>query len=997
MILCALAPAACGPVAIGVAVSGGGGGGSAPAATILELTDRPPPCTNQTTATFRYAVSPNDTPCRYRIDGGDFVTVQGGQFTVTVPDGEHTIELTQVRDPNVRVEYRWTVDTVAPTAPTGLAASAERAKTLGLTWVPAVDQNCGVGNHIVTYRLLDAGSSVDIDVPTDSAEARFDLGGLPDTRTVSVRVAAVDRAGNVGPPSAAITARVRSGGDGTLGAAAPFGVAVPGAGFLLAADFDGDEIPDLAVCQPAQNGGQVTILRGTGANGRPDGGFAIVGSPYAVPGAAMLASGDFNADRRPDLAVVGSAPGSEVRILLGGAGGTFTAGQSLAQPGARCLAVADADVDGIRDLLVGSASPGIRKVTVLRGLGGNGRGTGAFAASGFEVALASTPERVVARDLNSDYSIDLAIACSGGADGLLVAQGLGDGTFMGAVVVSGVAPARDLAVADFDGDFHADVAVLRADGSGVSVVANTAFGGCATGVFGAPTLVSTTGSPTLASLLTGDFDSDGRTDLALLGRVGAPADNDGRVFIALQQTAGLGPAGAGFACGADVAFGAAADFDGNGALDVVVSAATASAPLLLRGRGGLGRGDGTFELIGDAIDTDTGRQQFMLVAADFNRDGIVDLAACNQFAPPDPSYPQCVDCEDVVVLLGQGSRGVGTGTFGPRALYKVGRTPQDIAAADLNNDGILDLVTANTDTGDVSVLLGVGDGTFRPAATPALSFGSTPRSLVVGAFRHPGVRDLCAVSFQPGNNVRLFFGATASCGPEPTLTPQSVFAAGPNLLNLAVADFDNDQVLDLALCSNTNDLVQVRLGPSVASGRGSGNFASATPVAVPTGDEPEFVVAQDFTGDGVADLLVANRGNGTAGGVVLCRGLGNGQFASAATILSGGAFPAPNSLACGDFNADGILDVVVGSRTGLGQQQLQILVGNGANGVANGTFAAGPGGTAGAGRYQTPGTGIYSIVTADFDSDGVLDIAYTEVIQNNGGRIRLLKGRGVYQ
>ncbi len=112
-----------------------------------------------------------------------------------------------------------------------------------------------------------------------------------------------------------------------------------------------------------------------------------------------------------------------------------------------------------------------------------------------------------------------------------------------------------------------------------------------------------------------------------------------------------------------------------------------------------------------------------VAVADFNRDGIPDLAVAN------------AGSGTASILLGKSD-----GSFSAPKSYVVGSYPQSVAVGDFNRDGIPDLVTANLLGNTVSVLLGNGDGTFQAAKTYAVGF--LPSAVVVGDFNGDGAPDL---------------------------------------------------------------------------------------------------------------------------------------------------------------------------------------------------------------------------------------------------------------
>jgi hypothetical protein len=289
--------------------------------------------------------------------------------------------------------------------------------------------------------------------------------------------------------------------------------------------------------------------------------------------------------------------------------------------------------------------------------------------------------------------------------------------------------------------------------------------------------------------------------------------------------------------------------------------------------------------------------------------------------------------------------GKSDGTFQAAVDYGAGSNPSSVAVGDFRDDGKLDLVVANDGSDNVSILLGNGDGTFQAAVNYGV--GSAPTSVAVGDFNGDGKLDLAVVN-ELSNNFSILLG-----NGDGTFQAAVNYGAGLSLFSVAVGDFNGDGKLDLAVASGGSDYVSVLLG------NGDGTFKTA--VQYVAGLEPISVAVADFNGDGKLDLAVANY---ESNNVSILLGKGDGTFQIAVDYGIGTEnYPAtPGSVAVGDFNGDGKLDLVVGGVESDNVSVVSVLLGNG-----DGTFQAAV--NYGAGAGQT------SVAVGDFNGDGRLDLA----------------------
>jgi len=285
--------------------------------------------------------------------------------------------------------------------------------------------------------------------------------------------------------------------------------------------------------------------------------------------------------------------------------------------------------------------------------------------------------------------------------------------------------------------------------------------------------------------------------------------------------------------------------------------------------------------------------------------------------------------------------------------YNVGHLPSAVATGDFNGDGIPDLVVANENNNNVSVLLGNGDGTFQQQTTWATD--QVPESIVVGDFNGDDIPDM-AVADTNGNCVSILIG-----NGDGSFQNEITYPVGHGPVSIATGDFNNDGVADLVVADYTAPDVSVMLG------NGDGTFQAASPF--PAGSGPRSVVVGDFNSDGFMDLAVANVDEAT---VSIFLGNGDGTFQPQSTLVTEGG---PYSLATADLNNDGILDLVVANRN---SNTVSIFLGNG-----NGTFQN---------QVNLP-TGLApdAVVVGDFNGDGIPDLA---VCNQFDGTISILLGEG---
>ncbi len=454
--------------------------------------------------------------------------------------------------------------------------------------------------------------------------------------------------------------------------------------------------------------------------------------------------------------------GATVSVLHNNGDGTFAAQRTYpvgVRP--RELALGNLNGDGFVDIVTANYDSG--NVTVLLG-----NGDGSFVD---QAAYVAGDGPLAFEDLNGDRFLDIVTA-NWGRDNVSVLLGNGDGTFADQTTFAVGDGPRSPLLEDLNGDGFLDIVTANWS-SNVSVLL-----GNGDGTFAGQVTYAVGRWPRAPALE--DLNRDGFLDIVTAN------GNSDNVSVLLGNGDGTFAGQAIYAVGDHPVVLVLEDLSRDGFVDIVTANRSSDNVSVL-----LGNGDGTFA---GQMTYAVGDSPISLALKDLNRDGFVDIVTPNSYS------------DNVSVLLGNGD-----GTFAGQATYAVGDYPQELALKDLNGDGVPDIVTAKYTKysgRNLSVLLGNGDGTFADQATYTAGYRTEmywPRSLALKDINDDGFMDIVTAN-TGGDNVSVLLG-----NGDGTFVDQATYKTGHQPISLQLEDLNGDGLVDIVTANSSSNNVSVLL------------------------------------------------------------------------------------------------------------------------------------------------------------------------------------------
>lgn len=613
----------------------------------------------------------------------------------------------------------------------------------------------------------------------------------------------------------------------------------------------------------------------------------------------QIVAADLNGDGHVDV-VTANRDSNNISVLLGDGTGIFSTPNNYTV-GSSPNSLVLLDIDGDEKLDLVTANRDSNNISVLFG---NGLGTFSTPTN---YTVGSAPSSIDGADINSDGLLDLAVA-NRDSNNLSLLLGSETETFSPAISLNLASQPNRVTFDDFNDDGQADIAVttgLSNGNNGVSVLLNNG-----NGTFSSQTDYAVGNFP--VGVTSGDISGSGKVDIV--------TTNYESHDVSVLPNLGNGTFGTktDYAVGYSPTSVVLGDVNADNNVDIITANVSDNTVSVLLNNGSGGFTPKTNYTVGSAPSS--------ITLADANSDGTVDVIAANS-----------ID-SSISVLFGDGN-----GTFNPRVEpltnnYSAISAPQSVILHDVTYDGILDMVTNNPETNNVSVRFGNGDGSF--SAEFNYDVGDNPQSVDVADVSGDGFVDL-VVANTDSNSVSVLFNNGQGIF---SATTDSIIEGRPN--SIAVGDVDLDGKADLIVSKPRFDEISVLLG------NGQGEFT--TPTDISMGFTPTKVDISDLNGDGSLDIVVNSTDNvNNYISILLNDGNGNFGFHADYQVARG-----EEDFTIGDVNSDGSGDIITANSE---NKIIGVLLNEG-----NGTFSPK--------IDYAVGNSSVAVTLGDVNSDGKVDI-----------------------
>jgi hypothetical protein len=734
-------------------------------------------------------------------------------------------------------------------------------------------------------------------------------------------------------------------------------------------DLDGDGKPDLAIANYGNN--TVSILRNIGNPGvisfasKID--FTTATKPYSI----VIC--DMDGDGKPDLAIAndGSNSVSVLRNLSTLGSISFNTKVDFGVgSNPRSLAVGDIDGDGKPDLAVGNSAS--NSISVLRNICNS---SNLNFASKVDFISGSSPSSVAICDIDQNGKPDI-INTNYLGNNLSLLRNIGSNgnlNFATKVDINTGSLPTSVAIGDIDLDGKPDLVTTNGNGNFVSIFPNLSSNGAFN--FASRVDFTTGGFP--LSVAIGDIDGDGKLDLAIT--------NYGDNSVSLIRNTS-GSSGVSFNSKVDFITGAQpgsiviGDIDGDKKPDLAIANFNGSnisvlrnnptyfAPTISSVNPSNGMVGDTINIIGSGFNTISnnnivfiGSTKATVYSATYDH-LIISVPAGATFAPINVlnTYTNLIASSNQFFnpIFNPNKGSIYASDFSTKVDYGTGVNPQSTAIADMNGDGKSDLAVVNTNNNTVSILRNASNpNSVTLAGKVDFATGNQPYSVAIGDIDGDGKPDIAVANFS--SNTVSILRNTSNNGIL-SFASKMDFTTGTNPTSIAIADLDGDGKLDLAITNYGDNSVSVLRNTGAI-----GAISFASKLDITTGSNPFSICIGDINTDNKPELVISNYGSNS---ISVLRNTGTSGFVSFATKLDFATGPNPWSIAIGDIDGDGKLDLTSANTSSNSVSILRNSSSIGSIGFASKIDF-------------TTGSGPISVAIGDIDGNGKPDLA----VANNGG------------